>query len=260
MSENELFLSDDGHLNSYVEVSAFDDASATHIGIMGTPWPEVSEAESDAIYESQYPYAAQSEEILQHFTIDVLQYENRDVAIQAAQDALLLQGAVILENTGLHNLSELHNMCKPFGRLMDYIGGTNDRANQGEGVLNVGTEPPWANVSAHNEMSYSNLYPEVFIIGCKSAPSIGGETVIADNQLITSALLATELGEKLRLYGVRYIRNFHDRNNAQTSGASFTSWQQVFDTEEMDEAVSTAKAILGGDQLCEVDAPLNAGL
>lgn len=216
--------------------------------------------ESDEIYESQFPYSEHAAAMLEHFTLDMKKYSSWDEGIAAAQEALLLQGAVILENTGLKNLAELNRMCKPFGSLMDYIGGTNDRANQGEGVLNVGTEPPWANVAAHNEMSYSNVYPELFIIGCKSAPKIGGCTVIADNQLITKALLQTEFGEKLRLLGVRYIRNFHDAQTPNVNGASFTSWQQVFGTNDREEAVARAKVILGGDQICEVETTMHGGL
>ena len=76
----------------------------------------------------------------------------------------------------------------------------------------------------------------------------------------TKALLQTELGEKLRILGVRYIRNFHDADNPNVNGASFTSWQQVFGTHDREEAIARAKTILGGDQQCEVETTWNGGL
>lgn len=221
---------------------------------------ELSIVESDTVYESTFAYAKHAEDILGHYSIDMSSFSSWDSGIAAAQEALLLQGAVILKNTGFNDLSELHKLCSPFGALMDYIGGTNDRANQGKGVLNVGTEPPWANVSAHNEMSYSNLYPEIFIIGCKSAPEVGGCTVIADNQLITRSLMQTAFGEKLRTLGVRYIRNFHDATHIDATGPSFTSWQQVFGTEDFEEAIARARIVLGGNQTCDIETTAKGGL
>lgn len=218
------------------------------------------ERECDTVYESVFPYSPFADEMLARFTVDMGAYALPDDAYAAAQEMLLLQGAVILDNTGIEQVSDLRRICAPFGEMMDYLGGTNDRADKGNGVLNVGTEPPHANVSAHNEMSYSNIYPEIFVIGCKSAPAIGGQTVIADNHLITQALLKTPFGEKLRVLGVRYIRNFHDAENPPASGASFTSWQQVFGTDDKEEAISRAKLVLGGDRICNVETPANGGL
>lgn len=216
--------------------------------------------ECDIIYESRFPYADQANEILESLTVNAQQFSSWNDTIAEAQGLLMQQGAVIIENTKLDNLAHLHDLCTSFGTLMDYTGGTNHRTNQGKNVLNVGIEPPFANVSAHNEMSYSNRYPEIFIIGCKSAPKHGAGTVICDNNAITDTLINTKFGKSLRSLGIRYIRNFHDAENKNAIETSMVSWQQVFGSNNRDEAIEIASNILGGNQACNIDITSNNGL
>ena len=216
--------------------------------------------ECDIIYESRFPYSNNASNLFDIITLDSNKFSSSEDVIHNAKTLLSTHGAVILVHSNLDDLANLHGLCKPFGEQMDYTGGTNHRTDQGKNILNVGVEPPFANVSAHNEMSYSNRYPEIFIIGCKSAPKTGAGTVIYDNKAITKAILDTDYGKRLRSLGVRYIRNFHDANNPNAADASMVSWQKVFGTTNQNEAIHIAKSILGGNEICHVKVCENNGL
>ena len=199
---------------------------------------------SDEIYELSIPFAAGNDTRLEALTIDGRLYTDRETLMQHLQDRLERDGAVLIEDSGITKVSEIRAFVSGLGEPMSYIGGTNNRGNQGGGVLNVGTEPPHANISAHNEMSYSNRYPEIFVIGCEQGLSRGGQTVIADNLAVTDDLLLSPLGHKLWSKGLKYLRNFHDKN--RTTDYSYNSWQDAFGTDDPVLAQARAEEYLAG--------------
>ena len=138
------------------------------------------------------------------------------------------QRAVYLRNTGMTALQEMSDWAKHIGiEQMDYEGGTGSRFEMGAGVLSVGTEPAHTNIDPHSEMAYWHYYPQYIMFGCERAPNAGGETVIASNVRVTAALENTQTGKKIFDIGIRYVRNFADRDNPE-SLPSTTTWQDQF--------------------------------
>lgn len=205
----------------------------------------------DLIYEPMFPMHSSGAEGLKKFELDAT-HETPDSIGPRVNQLLDAQGAVILNGVELTKKSDLLEWADPVGKLMDYTGGTNHRQAD-QGVLNVGTEPSFANVSAHNEMSYSYRYPNIFMIGCISPTSSGGETVVGDNEAITDDIFETHLGHKLWDQGVIYTRNFSDRNHLASGPLGvFTTWQDVFGTNDRHEAESIAHQTLGGRSPCTI--------
>jgi hypothetical protein len=101
-------------------------------------------------------------------------------------------------------------------------------------------------------MSYAHQYPERFVIGCKAAPAGIAPTVVGDNVLMTRLLMELPLGKKLADLGVRYIRNFHNKHNSANEDAAFSSWQQVFNTEDRNQVAQRAQQRLSGDYPCQL--------
>ena len=159
--------------------------------------------------------------------VDCSQYAKQDLK-EAISDKLQQQRAVYLRNTGMKALREMSDWAEYMGiRQMSYEGGTGSRFEMGAGVLSVGTEPAHTNIDPHSEMAYWHYYPQYIMFGCEVAPKAGGETVIADNERVTEALENTSTGRKIFEIGIRYIRNYADRDNPD-SISSTSTWQDSF--------------------------------
>ena len=211
----------------------------------------------DEIYEPFYPLPKANLKTLDAVSIDYDQLKVGEGQWKTAKDLLKEYGVVLLDNVPLHQKSDLSGLADVFGVGMDYVGGTNKR-DRSSNILNVGSEPHFVNVAFHNEMSYSYVYPETFMIGCIKAPSAGGETVIGDNKKFTLDLQETLLGRKLEDNGLIYIRNFHDQNNPLQT--SMVSWQEVFGTENPEEAADKARSVLAGGEEFHIDWRENGGM
>lgn len=159
-----------------------------------------------------------------------------------AMDALIKEGVVLLRGTNLNDISDIGLKISfvPGEIMQDYKGGTNKREKLKNFVFNVGSEPPHANVAAHNEMSYSyfDQYPGYFILGCVTTPLKVGDSLIGDNLAITREILMTSTGKKLHDVGVKYIRNFHDAKTPSYDASSFQSWQDAFGSGSKEQVVN----------------------
>lgn len=143
--------------------------------------------------------------------------------------------AVYLRNTGMTALREMADWAKYIGiQQMDYEGGTGARFEIGAGILSVGTEPAHTNIDPHSEMAYWHYFPQYVMFGCEIAPQSGGETVIANNERVTEALANTSTGKKIFNTGIRYVRNYANRDNPD-SIASTSTWQDGFNCSQWDD-------------------------
>ena len=150
-------------------------------------------------------------------------------------ETLRNHGAVLMKNTGMVEMAEMKDWADLIGSTaMEYTAGTNSRSKLGGGVLTVGTEPPFVDVAAHNEMSYSKEYCGRIMFGCLAIPSRGGATVIADNRAVTESMLATPTGQRILREGITYIRNFYDADRPG-SLPSLRSWQEAFGVDNRGE-------------------------
>ena len=177
---------------------------------------------------------------VENLIVNCDQFEDIELK-KAIGDTLERERAVFLRNTGMTTLKEMSDWADYVGiQQMDYEGGTGSRFDMGNGVLSVGTEPAHTNIDPHSEMAYWHYYPQHIMFGCETAPDAGGETVIASNERVTAALENTHTGKKIFNTGIRYVRNFSDREN-RDSIPSTTTWQEEFNSSNWKDVEQTCE-------------------
>lgn len=100
-------------------------------------------------------------------------------------------------------------------------------------------------VQFHNEMAYSKKFPKHVAFAMVMQAESDGTTLLADNMRLTE-LLSSSLKQKLKTLGVQYIRNLNDQSQ-RGSPEFFTSWQEAYLTENLEEALkkgNTEESIL----------------
>ena len=152
-------------------------------------------------------------------------------------------GLVHVVNTGLTNLSDMRLLAKhALGDEMAYEGGSNPRDSLDTNVYEVGA-PLSAWLHYHHEMAYiGRSTSRVAFLANKSVPGRGA-TYVSDGVATTDAILATDLGQKLKEKGVCYHRNMSDRDAYadRLEVGVYNHWQKSLNTEDPAEAQRRAE-------------------
>ncbi len=155
-------------------------------------------------------------------------------------------GLVVLRQTRLSDVGEM----REFARLvmdaeMVYEGGANPRDRIEGNVYEIGA-PLSARLPYHHEMAYVSKSTRMISFVCVDALPDRGATFVSDGVASTDALLATDLGRKLKEHGVCYHRTLTDADTfeGEVGYGVYNHWQKSFGTD--DPAVAEAKAIERG--------------
>lgn len=218
-------------------------------------------------------------------TVDVSRWEqaelrSEDVPADLAdelRDVYARHGVVLLRNTGLADDPEAMRRLamEPMGDAMKYEGGANSREPVFDGVENVfDTGAPkeahlhcaWRMAARsvasllthlltfadHHEMAYVGESTRSVAFCCTASTPGVGASYLSDAVVHTDAILATELGQKLKAKGICYIRCLTDRDAYpepdEGSGAFggvygvYNHWQRSFGVETPEEAEAAARA------------------
>ncbi|XP_078598384.1 dapdiamide synthesis protein DdaC-like [Branchiostoma floridae x Branchiostoma japonicum] len=143
-------------------------------------------------------------------------------------------GAVLLRGLPLRTDSDFSRFVNNLSlKPMSYEGGTAQRDNVGENVDTASKEHPAMSIEPHNEMAYTNYYPEKIIFYCHepAEPDQGGETVMVDVRQILRKLDSAVVG-KFRKLGIRYCRYMPERGDFFHG---YNSWRETFRTDSRDE-------------------------
>lgn len=166
--------------------------------------------------------------------------------MRATYDAI---GLVVLRNTGLTDVATMRSFARlVLSTEMSYEGGANPRDRIEGNVYEIGA-PLVARLPYHHEMAYVSKSTRQIGFVCSAAVPDRGATYVSDGVASTDALLATELGAKLRQHGVCYHRSLTDADDfvGAAGYGVYNHWQQSFGTD--DPAVAEAKAVERGLQV-----------
>jgi len=155
-------------------------------------------------------------------------------------------GLVVLRNTGLTDPAAMRSFAKlVIDSEMEYEGGANPRDKMEGNVYEIGA-PLVARLPYHHEMAYVSKSTKLISFVCIDDLPDRGATFVSDGVASTDALLATDLGQKLKQHGVCYHRSLTDATSfADAIGYGvYNHWQQSFSTD--DPAVAEAKAVERG--------------
>lgn len=144
-----------------------------------------------------------------------------------ALDTLILEhGAILLRNFVVDSIEAFRHFVGTFSgkEFFDYSGGASPRhRTRASGVYNSTDYAPEIHIPLHNELSYSDDYPERLYFMCVTSADEGGETTIGDGRRILIAMDDTVVDE-LRQKLVCYIRNL-----AAEPGSGY-SWPEAFES------------------------------
>lgn len=159
-------------------------------------------------------------------------------------------GVVLVRNTGLGDsnmaMARLVSVLAP-NAMQEYKGGANARQVVEGNVFETGA-PRQAHLHYHHEMAYVSKSTKLLGFCCSGAIGDGlrGASFLSDGVATTDALMATELGEKLRDKGISYIRNLTDGTSEADDDPSnedshvYNHWQKSFGVTTRAEAEEAA--------------------
>lgn len=156
-------------------------------------------------------------------------------------------GAVLMRGfspLGSVELAELATAMS--GELLDYNNRSTPRTRVSGRVFTSTEYPADQTIPMHNEMSYTDSWPETLFFGCVVPASEGGETPLADSARVHDRVPAATRA-RFERNGVMYVRNF--------GRGLDLSWQEAFQTEDRGEVDAYCKEHgiqaewLGGEKL-----------
>ena len=141
---------------------------------------------------------------------------------------ILEHGAVLLRGFKVDGVEVFREFVWTFSgkEFFDYAGGASPRHRaRAAGVYNSTDYAPEIRIPLHNELSYSDVYPEHLYFMCVTRAEGGGETTLGDGRRILAAMDEAVVHE-LRRKGVCYIRNL-----SAERGSGY-SWSEAFESDD----------------------------
>lgn len=152
-------------------------------------------------------------------------------------------GLVYVRNTGLTDAQLMRQLAKlVVENEMRYEAGANPRDNLEPNIYEVGA-PLQAWLHYHHEMAYVGTSTKMLAFMARTAVPQKGATFVSDNLQATDALMATELGAKLRDLGLCYHRDLTDREAfvGREEFGVYNHWQKSMLTDDPDTAEQMAR-------------------
>jgi hypothetical protein len=123
---------------------------------------------------------------------------------------LRTEGAVYMRDAGVDSAEHLSRAAAAMTlRCARYIERTSPRRSLRDDVYTATSYPAEYGINFHNELSYSQAFPEVIAFACVTPPATGGETPISDVRAMMS-VLPDNLVRDFETSGYRYLRNFDE--------------------------------------------------
>lgn len=147
---------------------------------------------------------------------------------------LLTHGAVLLRNTGIDSAETFNRVANAFSQdLPALIQESSPRSVVHERVMTSTDYPNIYPIQFHSEYSYAAAWPMRLLFCCLQQPEFFGETPIADNRRVLTAMRpSTRVAFEKK--GVTYIRNYRPYIGV--------SWQSAFGTTKPDVAEAACRA------------------
>lgn len=147
-------------------------------------------------------------------------------------DCLNSAGALLIRNIDMHKADDFRRLCRCIApSLTGYVGGDSPRRRVADEVYTSTEFPSHLEIALHNELSYTDWWPDRIFFGCLQASHHGGETPLGDGRLIYQKLDPVIRGRFIDR-GVKYLQHLRDENGEPGPGKS---WQDTFETTNRDE-------------------------
>ena len=104
-------------------------------------------------------------------------------------------GSLLVRGLGLRDAAETEAVFRQLGSLMAEKEAFTPRQRHAPGVYSSSKWPPNEHMCMHHELSYAVELPSLMLFTCLVAPTVGGETPVADSPNVLS--VASRLGRAL---------------------------------------------------------------
>ena len=136
-------------------------------------------------------------------------------------------GAILFSGFAVNSVERFHQVVLALGEeTLDYEFGSTPRTEVNNKVYTSTEYPADQYIPLHNEMSYTDQWPNKLWFYCEQPSATGGETPIADSREAYKRI-PEHLKELFEKSGVRYVRNYWDSIDVP--------WQKVFNTSDPNE-------------------------
>jgi len=170
--------------------------------------------------------------------VDWIKKNSKDLDKKVAEHG----GAVLFRGFGLSNAEDFLKFLDAFEwEYGSYQGGGGPR-NIVLGPIHTSTEsPPEFVITFHHELAYLPTYPGKLFFFCETPPAKDGETpILSSNRLYEKIKQVNpEFIRKVEEKKIRYTRYLSDSANCDRKYQR--GWQEIFGTEDREEAAKRAK-------------------
>ncbi len=156
--------------------------------------------------------------------------------VMTSSGALLLRGFRALDSAAAFERA-LTVVCP---QLMDYVGGTSPRRQVRGNIMTATEVPPTYSIPLHQEMSYTDTYPDRIAFFCELPPGGGGATTLGDMRAIT-ARIDPAVRERWRAGGVQLRRTLPSDDGVDKKPGVSKPWSEVFGTTDRAEVETIAR-------------------
>jgi len=150
-------------------------------------------------------------------------------AVALANELLPQRGAVLFRGAAAASAADFHDIVNCFGApFTEYLHGNSPRTAVHEGVWTSTEYPAEYDISMHNELSQSAIWPDRLFFCCLVAAKTGGETPVSDGRAMV-ADLDPVVRERFESRGVAYLQSMH-------GGLGLgRSWMETYETDDRDK-------------------------
>lgn len=157
--------------------------------------------------------------------------------VLSTSGALLLRGFRALDSAAAFERA-LTVVCP---HLMNYVGGTSPRRQVRGNIMTATEVPPSYSIPLHQEMSYTDTYPERIAFFCELPPGGGGATTLGDMRAITRRI-DPAVRERWRAGGVQLRRTLPSDDGVGKKPGVSKPWSEVFATTDRAQVEATARS------------------
>lgn len=137
---------------------------------------------------------------------------------------LLKHGAILFRGFNIGTVEGFERFVRAVcGEAMQYRERSSPRSQVGENIYTSTDYPAGLSIFPHNEHSYSHTWPMKLFFYCKTPPSRGGETPVADTRRILKRI-SPQIVDRFVTKKWMYVRNFGE-------GVGLP-WQSAFQTDD----------------------------
>jgi alpha-ketoglutarate-dependent taurine dioxygenase len=146
---------------------------------------------------------------------------------ESLMELLSTDGAVLFRGFDINSNEDFKTVRERFFKAggFNYVDGNSPRTKLSSNIYTSTEYPKDYPITLHNELSYSNKWPQYLLFYCQTPAAAGGETTLSDCRKLLNKL-NKDIVDNFERLGVRYTRYLGG------SGGMGKGWKTTFETSD----------------------------